>query len=161
MVPETADGLWRGIGEAHRRYTRRVNFREGWRGHLWQGRFASFVMDEPHLLAATRHVERNPVKAGLVDLAQAWPWSSAAAHVAGRGDVVAEGAWLQERTAGWICTWQEYMRQEDEDGLAIAMRRHENTGRPLADSSFVKRVGALLGRSLLPEKPGPKRKPER
>ncbi len=32
--------------------TRRVNFREGWRGHLWQGRFASFVMDEAYLMAA-------------------------------------------------------------------------------------------------------------
>ena len=48
-VPQSEDGLRLAIGEAHRRYTRRVNFREGWRGHLWQGRFASFVMDEPYL----------------------------------------------------------------------------------------------------------------
>jgi len=47
VVPETADGLRGGVGEAHRRYSRRINFREGWRGHLWQGRFASFVMDQP------------------------------------------------------------------------------------------------------------------
>jgi len=31
-VPRTAEGLARAVGEAHRRYTRRVNFREGWRG---------------------------------------------------------------------------------------------------------------------------------
>ena len=60
---ETEDGLRRAIGEAHRRYTRRINFREQWRGYLWQGRFASFVMDEPHLLAAARYVELNPVRA--------------------------------------------------------------------------------------------------
>jgi putative transposase len=36
VVPESEDGLRRGIGEAHRRYTRMINFREGWRGHLWQ-----------------------------------------------------------------------------------------------------------------------------
>ena len=35
-----------------------------------------------------------------------WPWSSAAAHVAGRGDAVAEGDWLAERIASWICTWR-------------------------------------------------------
>ena len=58
-VPQTADGLARGLGEAHRRYTRRVNFRESWRGYLWQGRFASFVLDEPHLLAAAGYLERN------------------------------------------------------------------------------------------------------
>ncbi len=39
VVPESADGLRRAVGEAHRRYTRRVNFRKRWRGHLWQGRF--------------------------------------------------------------------------------------------------------------------------
>ena len=38
-----------------------MNFPEGWRGHLWQGRFASFVMDEDHLLTAARYMEINPV----------------------------------------------------------------------------------------------------
>ena len=46
VVPEAADRLRRAIGEAHRRYTRPINFREGWCGHLWQERFASFPMDE-------------------------------------------------------------------------------------------------------------------
>jgi len=45
-VPQDEDGLRLAVGEAHRRYTREINFREGWRGHLWQGRFASFPMDE-------------------------------------------------------------------------------------------------------------------
>jgi len=54
VVPSTEAGLARALGEAHRRYTRRVNFREGWRGYLWQGRFGSVVMDEPHLMAAAR-----------------------------------------------------------------------------------------------------------
>ena len=45
-VPQTTEGLARAIGEAHRRYTRHINFRENWRGHLWQGRFASFPMDK-------------------------------------------------------------------------------------------------------------------
>ena len=66
VVPQSAESLRRAIGEAHRRYTRWINFREGWRGHLWQCRFASFVMDEDHLLTAARYVELNPVRAGLV-----------------------------------------------------------------------------------------------
>src|SRR5215831_4203837 len=64
-VPESEAGLRQAIGEAHRRYTRRINFRERWRGHLWQGRFGSFVMDEPYLLAAARYIELNPVRARL------------------------------------------------------------------------------------------------
>ena len=65
-VPSSEDALRRGIAEAHRRYSRRINFREGWRGHLWQGRFASFPMDDAHLYLATRYVELNPVRARLV-----------------------------------------------------------------------------------------------
>ena len=156
VVPATQDGLCRGIGETHRRYTRRINFREGWRGHLWQGRFASYVMDEPSLPAAARYIERNPVKARLVVAAEDSPWSSAAAHVAGRGDATAEGDWLTEWIATWPCTWREYLLDRDETELVVAMRRRENTGGPLGDDGFVKRVGALLGRDLLPKKRGPK-----
>src|SRR3972149_902391 len=91
-VPKSEDGPRRAIGEAHRRYTRRVNFREQWRGHLWQGRFASFVMDEPYLLAAARYVELNPVRAQLVAHGGDWPWSSARAHLSGRDDRVVKVA---------------------------------------------------------------------
>jgi putative transposase len=64
VVPQSAESLRRAIGEVHRRYTRRINFREGWRGHLWQGRFASFVIGEDHLLTAARYVELKAVRAG-------------------------------------------------------------------------------------------------
>src|SRR5208337_2974495 len=77
VVPQSEEGLRRAIGEAHRRYTRRVNFREDWRGHLWQGRFASFPVDEEHLIAAARYVERNPVRARLARRAWDYRWSSA------------------------------------------------------------------------------------
>ena len=77
LVPGKEDGLWAVVGEVHRSYTRYINFRENWRGHLWQERFYSFPMDEPHALATVRYVERNPVAAGLCRRAQDWPWSSA------------------------------------------------------------------------------------
>jgi putative transposase len=162
LVPSTEEGLARTVGEAHRRYTRRVNFREGWRGHLWQGRFASFVMDEPYLPAATRSIERNPVKAGLVDRAEDWPWSSAACHVDGRrSDPLAEKQWLRELTDGWTCRWREYLAEPTDAELARELSSHESTGRPLGERSFVQRIGDLLGRDLLPGKPGPKPQKER
>jgi len=88
LVPETKDGLNLAVGEAHRRYTRRINFREGWRGHLWQGRFSSFIMDERYLLACTKYVELNPVRAGLVKRPEVWPWSSARPHITGKDDIL-------------------------------------------------------------------------
>src|SRR3974377_2186678 len=83
VAPQSEEGWARAIGEAHRRYTRRINFREKWRGYLWQGRFASFVMDESYLLAAARYVELNPVRAKLVLAPRAYRWSSARAHLRG------------------------------------------------------------------------------
>jgi len=56
------------------------------RGHLWQQRFASFVLDEPHLLAAARYVELNPVRAGLVTAPSEYRWSSAEAHIKRKDD---------------------------------------------------------------------------
>ncbi len=101
LVPSDEDGLRAALGEAHRRYTRRVNVREGWRGYLWQGRFASFVMDERHLLAAARYVELNPVRARLVKTARQWRWSSARAHLKGEDDGLVAVAPLLEIVGDW------------------------------------------------------------
>ena len=80
-VPKSEEGLRQAIGEAHRRYARQINFRERWRGHLWQGRFASFPIDERYLLTASRYVELNPVRAKLVEIPETYKWSSAMAHL--------------------------------------------------------------------------------
>ncbi len=85
-VPDRKESLARGIGEAHRRDTRHINFRKEWKGYLWQGRFASFPMDKPYLLAAARYVELNPVRARLVEKTEIWKWSSARAHLAKKDD---------------------------------------------------------------------------
>ncbi len=84
MVASKEYGLRAALGEAHRRYTGYINNREGWRGHLWQERFHSFVMDEEHLLATVRYVERNPVAAKLCARPEHWRWFSAKAHICGK-----------------------------------------------------------------------------
>jgi putative transposase len=150
-VPETAAALRAAIGEAHRRYTRMVNFREGWRGHLWQGRFASFPMDGTHLLHCARYVELNPVRAGLVEAPEAWPYSSAGAHLGGRDDGLAAVRPLLELAGDW----RTFLGHGDTTDVATDLRRHEATGRPLGDESFVSHLEALLARQLRRRKPGP------
>ncbi|PIU46565.1 MAG: transposase, partial [Candidatus Hydrogenedentes bacterium CG07_land_8_20_14_0_80_42_17] len=81
VVPEKEDSLAKGIGDTNKYYTRMVNFRENWRGYLWQGRFSSFPLDGKYLYAAIRYVERNPVRAGIVEKAEDYEFSSARAHV--------------------------------------------------------------------------------
>ena len=123
------------------------------RGHLWQGRFASFVMDEPQLPAAARYVERNPVKARLAPRAGDWPWSSAGPHVAGWRDGMVYVDRLTDRINGRACAWEQHLRQPDEENLARRVRRHESTGRPLGDKPFVRRLEQLLGRRPLRGRP--------
>jgi len=154
VVPDSEDGLRRGLGEAHRRYTRRINFREGWRGHLWQGRFASFAMDERYLLKAARYVELNPVRAKLCRAPWRWHWSSAAAHVARRDDGVVRAAPLLER----VKDWREFLTAPLEAEEAELWRRHERTGRPLGEPAFLDRIEGILGRIVRPAQRGPKPK---
>ena len=151
-VPQTADGLARAIGEVHRRYTRMVNLREGWRGHLWQGRFSSFVLDEDYLVTAARYVEMNPVRARLVKTASRYPWSSAAAHVRGKDNALVHVAPLLELAPNWRGLLARVVRKEDIELL----RAHERTGRPLGNEEFVATLEKELGVVLKRQKPGPK-----
>jgi putative transposase len=152
VVPKTGEALARALGEAHRRYTRRVNFREGWRGHLWQERFFSCVLDARHALATARYVERNPVRAGLVKRAWQWPWSSAAAHVKGRGDALIgpAGPLVAE-----VADWRRFLRTDESDETLARLRLHCRTGRPLVAPALLDRLESLLGRTLRPRRPGP------
>jgi len=153
-VPQSEDGLCRAIGEAHRRYARRINSREGWRGRLWQGRFASFVMDEPYLLAAARYVELNPVRARLTRTARQWRWSSARAHLSGRDDGLATVGPLLAMAGDWRGLLRSALSEEELGQL----RQHDRTGRPLGRDRFVGRLEKRLGRVLKPQKRGPKGK---
>ena len=154
-VPETKDGLNLAIGEAHRRYTRRINFREGWRGHLWQGRFSSFIMEERYLLACARYVELNPVRAGLVKKPEDWGWSSARAHMKGKDDILVQAKPLLDIVTK---TWKKFLSFDLQDFEMELFRKHERTGRPLGEDSFIEKMEVLLGRQLTPQKPGPKKK---
>jgi putative transposase len=52
LTPQEAEGMSRGLGEAHRRFTNFINARGRWTGHLFQSRYASVAMDDSQLKAA-------------------------------------------------------------------------------------------------------------
>ena len=151
VVPRSAESLRRAIGEAHRLYTRWINFREGWRGHPWQGRFASFVMDEDHLLTAARYVELKAVRAGLVQAPS--HYSNAAAHLRGRDDALVQVTPLLEMAPNWRRLLTSAIKDEELKALRAA---HERTGRPLGDENLLTLLEQNPGRILRRQKPGPK-----
>ncbi len=149
-TPKREDGLRRAIGDAHRRYTLAINGRHEWRGHLWQGRFASFPMDERHLLAAARYIEMNPVKAGIARRPEDYPWSSARAHLSGRDDALVKVAPL----LGFVGDWRCFLKEGLPKSAARTIEEHERTGRPLGDDAFLDKIERLAGRSMRPRRPG-------
>lgn len=153
-VPETEEGLRYAIGEAHRRYTRYINFKKGWRGHLWQGRFSSYPMDERYLLAAARYVELNPYRARLTDKAEKYPWSSAAAHIKGIDDQLVKVSPLLDMVDDWRGFLSEDVSAKEIDRF----QHHERTGRPLGDDGFVTNIEKVVNRLIKKQKPGPKPK---
>jgi len=134
-TPPDEGALARAVGLTHLRYTRLINGRERWTGYLWQGRFASFPMDEDYLRQCVRYVGLNPVRAGLVARAIDWPWSSVRAHL-GRGTdpLLTPGpvaALLGERVEGFFDVDLEEEAQRK-------LRRACRSGRPMGAADWVK-----------------------
>lgn len=133
-TPASATGLADAVGNTHARYTRMINYRNGWTGYLWQGRFASFPMDDVHLRKCIRYVGLNPVRAGLVERAIDWPWSSVAAHVDDRFDpLIAKGP-AERAIADDIAGFFETDVSERERSC---FRRASVEGRPLGSATWV------------------------
>ncbi len=152
VTPVLSSNLSRAIAETHRRYTRMINFRENWRGYLWQGRFASFPMDEMYLLKAAAYVELNPVKAKMVSAPEEYRWSSVHAHLKGKDPF---GVVDPQKLIDICGDWKDYLQRavaDTEDDFV----KHSRTGRPLGDDSFLERAERLLNRNLRKQKPGPK-----
>jgi len=153
-IPKDKESFAKGIGEAHRKYTTAINIREEWKGFLWQGRFLSFPLDERHLYASIRYVELNPVRAGLVIRAQDFLWSSARAHLFNTKDAL-----LNERENYLkIANWRAYLGENDDPEFVEQIEGHEKTGRPFGDDAFLKKLEILTGRTILPQRRGPKKK---
>lgn len=154
LVPRSAEGMTKAIADTHRRYSFVVNRRQGWRGNLWQGRFGSCAMDEPHALSALRYVERNPVRARLVRRPEDWPWSSARAHLGLADDALVRARALD----GLIPDWRRFLDEKPPGWQLDVLREHVRTGRPLGTPAFVAGLERAMGRRLVPARRGRRRK---
>ena len=152
LVPGHADGLRAALGDAHRRYTRFINARNNWTGHLWQGRFGSVAMDEAHLAHAVRYVSLNPVRARLVKRASAWPWSSVNAHLSAKADGLVTPSPVLDRFPDFAA-----LLESGEDAeQSQALRAAETIGRPLGARQWLDEIETALGRPVRPGRRGPK-----
>ncbi len=139
----------RALGNAHREYSRVRNMRAEVTGHLWANRYFSTALDEPHLWAAIRYVELNPVRAGIVAEATAFAWSSARAH-AGLAEDGLLGA--DRPFPGPIGDWRRWLAGGVEDGTLHRLRENTASGAPTGDEGFVSAIERRLNRGVLPRR---------
>ncbi len=137
LTPRNEDGLRAPLSSAHTTYVQRINHAQGFSGHLFQGRFASYPMDDAHMMVAARYIENNPVKAGLVKAAGDWPWSSARAHISGAADPLADPAVLGRHVTDW--PGMLAIGLEASDGVDVALK----SGRPLAGPGWIESQGLM------------------
>ncbi len=103
---------------------------------------------EAYTWAAIRYVERNPVRAQMVDRAEAYRWSSAGAHCGLRGDTVLaeEGQWA--RNMAGVQDWSKWLAEADEPEKLDILRRNIDKGLPCGSEEFIERLSKKCGCSL-------------
>ena len=112
-------------------------------GHLYQGRFKSFVIQtDEHLLTVCRYVERNALRARLVERAEGWRWSSLWRRQFGDAEARALlSDWPLPRPRDWAARVNRPERKEELE----ALRGSVNKGRPFGSDEWVARTVKRLG----------------
>ena len=149
-VPEKEDSLAKAVGEAHRQYTRMINFRENVRGFLFQGRFSSCpVYTDQHLFTTVRYIEQNPVKAKIVKHPWEYRWSSAGFHC---GETCCDPLVKPSSLFSNIIDWKDFLSKTDDKEMVLEEKTR--TGRPFGPDHFYAVVERVTGINPMPGMPG-------
>jgi putative transposase len=165
LTPESAGQVSWTLQALGRRYVRYVNDRYGRTGTLWEGRFKSCLVDsETYLLRCYRHIELNPVRAGMVAHAKEYRWSSFASNGGGDTDAlvhphpayIALGTSAHERQAAYRALVEDAVDAEEMATIRTFLRRQHALG----SDRFRDQIEAMLQRRVGPAKIGRPRKRE-
>jgi putative transposase len=146
-VPPDEKALHLTLKAVHGRFAQRINRAKAQGGHRWQGRFFSSPLDAQYFLNAVRYVELNPVRAGIVAVAENYAWSSAASHCGLRRDPLLESSPLNPLLAG-IANWSRWLVEGVADGVVTVLRRHAGQNLPCGSPEFVAELERAAGREL-------------
>jgi putative transposase len=153
-TPAGAEALARLMQSIGRSYVALFNRRHTRRGTLWDGRFRTSLLDSQTLLLPVMlHIEALPVRAGLVAVAQDWPWSSAAHHIGRRRDPLVTGHALYwqlgntpfEREQAHTRALHESQQGAEDMRFGQAVAK----GLALGPAGFVRRMAESLGRPMV------------
>lgn len=157
-IPRCEYSLAKTFNTSHMRYSQYFNKKMRSYGHLWQGRFFSCILDNNHLLAASRYIERNPVRAGIIKHPADYPWSSAAFHSGFRAEAIINTSALFDYIEIPKTKWQDFIEETDDSNAMNNIRKNTLTGRPLGSDSFIGKLEKRFGVRLHPLAHGRPRK---
>ncbi len=147
VIPAEKESLSKLFNTAHMRYSHYYNKKKKVKGHLWQGRYFSCILDDEHLKKAARYVERNPVRAGIVKKVEEWSWSSAKDNAdEGSGEIKITGIRGYFEISGK--DWKDYVKEKDAVGFVAEIRKATNMSRALGNDGFILKLEKKLGVSL-------------
>jgi len=131
--PGTEEALFKMMQGVTFCYTQYINRNYGRTGRLWESRYHSCIVDEEkYLWAVARYIEQNPVRAGMVEKAEDYPYSSARAHIKGSKDaILGEDLFTDDRRQDYILLLRSDVPKKEIERLRYATR----TGRPRKESS--------------------------
>jgi putative transposase len=147
IKPLSDDSLSGIFCRAHQRYSFYFNGKKNLKGHLWQERFYSCLLLGNHIQTAVRYVERNPVRAGMVDRPWDHMWSSARAHLGTKYNII-QLADIKEYVP-IESSWEDYLMGEDHEDDLKAIREHTIKGTILGSKAAIINLEAKTGRTLL------------
>jgi putative transposase len=122
-------------------HVRRYHRHYGTSGHVWQGRYKSFIVQSnEHLITVIRYIEANPVRAGVVISAADWPWSSHQARIC----IVKDK--MQNDTVQMLPgAWTEYVDTPLTDTEIEKVRISVNRQSPFGSDEWQQQTIARLG----------------
>ncbi len=110
-------------------------------GHIYQGRYKNFIVQsDRHLLTVLRYVEANALRAGLVQRAEDWPWSSAHTSTAPDGRLL-----LSPSPVPRPLNWQVYLNDQPSRDLVSQLRTSVRRSAPFGDETWCRQTAADLG----------------
>ena len=119
-------------------------------GHIYQGRFRNFIVQsDSHLYRVLRYVEANPLRAGMVERAEQYPWCSLSQRRTPDGRRYLT-EWPVSKPENWLSYVNEGISAHELEGLRASTRR----GTPYGDEAWVDLVVRAYGLESTVRKPG-------
>jgi putative transposase len=148
LIPQQENSLAKAMQKLSLRYTQIFNEKYDKSGRLWECRFHSALVDkDEYLLTVCRYIERNPVRANMVNHPKQYKWSSYRINAEGEKHNFVESVWGNDEDRR---AYYQFVNQPDDDEEMFKVRKYTANGQPIGTNKFLGQLNRELGLSIKP-----------